>query len=311
MTITETAPPKRAAAKTAAATATAEVAATAATAPASAATAPFRFFSLQVVRVRRLSPSMVRITFGGADLAGFAAGGRDQSLSLFLPHPGQPAPVVPVERGDGWWAAWRALPEDVRAVMRSYTLREQRRDPDEADIDFALHPDGGPACRWAARASAGDRVLVLGPAVADNTAVRFRPPADADSVLIWADETALPAASAILEWLPAHLTADVWLEVEHSADRRPLRTAADARITWLVREEGAPGALEAVRAARPRGSKPYAWIAGESGTVKELRRHLVRERELDRRRVTFVGYWRRGLSEEQLREAAAASTAAA
>ncbi|MFJ1746141.1 siderophore-interacting protein [Streptomyces sp. NPDC088116] len=275
------------------------------TAPTTAGTAPFRFFSLQVVRTRRLGPSMVRITFGGEELAAFDAGGRDQSLSLFLPHPGQCAPVVPVEKGDGWWAAWRELPDDVRAVMRSYTLREQRRDPDEVDIDFALHADGGPACRWAGRAAPGDRVLVLGPAVADNTAVRFRPPADADSVLIWADETALPAASAILEWLPAGLKADVLLEVAHSGDRQRLHTAADARITWLVREEGAPSALDAVRATEPRGSAPYAWIAGESGTVKELRRHLVRERELDRRRVTFVGYWRRGVSEEELRAAAA------
>ncbi|MFD5745839.1 siderophore-interacting protein [Streptomyces sp. NPDC127033] len=278
-----------------------------------AETAPFRFFSLQVVRTRRLSPSLLRVTFTGrpgddlGDLTQCATGGRDQSLSLFLPQPGRPEPVVPVGKGEGWWAAWRALPDDVRAVMRSYTLREQRRDPDEVDIDFALHPDGGPACRWAGQASPGDRVLMLGPAVADNTAVRFRPPADADSVLIWADETALPAASAILEWLPAGLKADVWIEVPHSGDRQPLPTAADARITWLVREEGAPPALAAVRAHTARGSAPYAWIAGESGTVKELRRHLVRERGIDRRRVTFVGYWRLGLSEEQLREAATES----
>lgn len=46
------------------------------------------------------------------------------------------------------------------------------------------------------------------------------------------------------------------------------------------------------------------WIAGESGQVKQLRRHFVRERGVDRRRVTFVGYWRRGLTEEQLREQA-------
>jgi NADPH-dependent ferric siderophore reductase len=39
--------------------------------------------------------------------------------------------------------------------------------------------------------------------------------------------------------------------------------------------------------------------------VKELRRHLVQERGIDRRAVTFVGYWRRGLSEEQLREQSA------
>ncbi|MGI5398788.1 siderophore-interacting protein [Streptomyces sp. CA-135486] len=278
--------------------------------------APFRFFDLRVVRTRRLGPSMVRITFAGEDLKDFAAGGRDQSLSLFLPHPGQQAPVVPVDAGDGSaiFAAWRALPDDVRAVMRSYTVREQRRDPDEVDIDFALHTvtsaadaEGvGPACRWAQQAAPGHRVMVLGPAIAENTAVRFRPPKDTDWVLIWADETALPAAAAILEWLPAGTKARVWLEVPHSEDRQDLKTAADARITWLVREEGAPSALEAVSGAELPEGTPYAWIAGESGSVKALRRHLVRERELDRRRVTFVGYWRRGVSEDGLREEATA-----
>ncbi|MFE3324673.1 siderophore-interacting protein [Streptomyces sp. NPDC059176] len=269
-----------------------------------AVAAPFRFFPLQVIRARRLGPSLIRVTFGGESLAGFTSGGRDQSLSLFLPHPGQETPVVPLpEDGDVYGAlgAWRALPDDVRAVMRSYTVREQRRDPNELDVDFAVHPDGGPACRWAQRASTGDRVTVLGPAVADNTAVRFRLPEDADSVLMWADETALPAASAILETLPAGLPAQVWLEVPSPGDRIEPVTAADATVTWLVREEGTPPAVEAVRAAAPVGKAPYAWIAGESSAVKALRRHLVGERELDRRRVTFVGYWRRGLSEDALR----------
>ena len=54
-----------------------------------AVAAPFRFFSLQVVRTRRLGPSLVRVTFGGDDLHAFHSDGCDQSLSLFLPHPGQ------------------------------------------------------------------------------------------------------------------------------------------------------------------------------------------------------------------------------
>ncbi|MFF2845620.1 siderophore-interacting protein [Streptomyces sp. NPDC058001] len=300
-----------------------------------AVAAPFRFFSLQVVRTRRLGPSMVRITFGGRELDGFDSGGRDQSVSLFLPHPGQDEPVVPLEAGDNWWHAWRELPACVRAVMRSYTIREQRRDPEgagEIDIDFALHgtdtPDSapsssaasstapagpaGPASRWAATVSPGARVLVLGPAVADNTAVRFRPPTeDPDLVVLWADETALPAAAAILEWLPEGTRARVWLEVAHSGDRQDLRTRADAEITWLVRDEGAPSGPDAVRAAGlPPAERPYAWIAGESGCVKALRRHLVRERGIDRRQVTFVGYWRRGFSEEQVRAAAETDTGA-
>ncbi|GAA2272936.1 siderophore-interacting protein [Streptomyces hawaiiensis] len=278
-----------------------------------AVAAPFRFFSLQVLRTRRLGPSLVRVTFGGPDLHAFHSDGRDQSLSLFLPHPGQPEPVVPLELGDGWWQGWRELPDDVRAVMRSYTLRDLRRDPDEIDIDFALHgigPDAsvqaGPASRWAARARAGDRVLLLGPAIADNRAIRFRPPEDTDLVVVWGDETAVPAASAIVESLPAGTRARVWLEVPHAGDIQDLVTEADAEITWLVREEGtaegSPMVLDALRDGRlPSAERPYVWIAGESGCVKELRRHFVRELGIDRRRVTFVGYWRRGVSEEQLR----------
>ncbi|MER7402448.1 siderophore-interacting protein [Streptomyces sp. NPDC000070] len=278
-----------------------------------AVAAPFRFFSLHVVRTRRLGPSLVRVTFGGPDLHAFHSDGRDQSLSLFLPHPGQPEPVVPLELGDGWWQGWRELPDDVRAVMRSYTLRALRRDPDEIDIDFALHGiepgasvQAGPASRWAAGAAAGDRVLLLGPAVADNRAIRFRPPEDTDLVVVWGDETAVPAVSAIVESLPAGTRARVWLEVPHAGDVQDLATEADAEITWLVRDEKGDGdssmALDALRTAQlPPAERPYVWIAGESGCVKQLRRHFVRERGIDRRRVTFVGYWRRGVSEEQLR----------
>ncbi|MGX1030395.1 siderophore-interacting protein [Streptomyces sp. SAI-097] len=281
-----------------------------------AVAAPFRFFSLQVVRTRRLGPSLARVTFAGPDLSAFQSDGLDQSLSLFLPHPGQTEPAVPVELDEGWWQGWRELPDHVRAVMRSYTLRALRRDGDghtaEVDIDFVLHGvapgsgiDAGPAARWAADAAPGDRVLLLGPAVADNRAIRFRPPEDTDLVVIWGDETAVPAACAIVEALPAGTRARVWLEVPHADDVQHLSTAADSEVTWLVRDsDGGPGtALATLRAAQlPAAEHPYVWIAGESGCVKELRRHFVGERGIDRRRVTFVGYWRRGLTEEQLRE---------
>ncbi|MEU3045355.1 siderophore-interacting protein [Streptomyces sp. NPDC006984] len=270
--------------------------------------APFRFFDLRVDRTRRLGPSLVRVTFGGEELEHFTAGGRDQSLSLFLPHPGQQAPVVPREAGDMYavLGAWRALPEGERAVMRSYTVREQRPGAGELDIDFAVHKDGGPACRWALSAAPGDLVTVLGPAVADNTAVRFRPPEGTDWVLLWGDETALPAVTAILRWLPTGMPVRVWLEVPHAGDRTELPTAADAEVTWLVRDEQAPAAVEAVAAAEFPQGVPYAWIAGESGSVKRLRRHLVNERRIDKGRVTFVGYWKRGLSEDGLRQQPAA-----
>ncbi|MDP9612969.1 siderophore-interacting protein [Streptomyces demainii] len=271
---------------------------------------PFRFFDVRVVRTRSLGPSIARITFGGGCLKDFVSGGRDQRFKLFLPHPGQTTPVVPVEDGEGWFAAWRAMDPAVRGIMRSYTVRARRHDPDEIDVDFALHHDGGPAARWAARAEPGDRVTLLGPVVEDNGGVDFRPPPGTDWVLITGDETALPAVAGILEWLPAGLPAKVWLEVQHAEDVQELRTRANAEISWLVRDAVAPGTrrsaplVEAVRATGLLSGTPYAWIAGEAGTVRELRRHLVRERGFDRKAVTFTGYWRLGACEEQLVEEA-------
>jgi NADPH-dependent ferric siderophore reductase len=39
-------------------------------------------------------------------------------------------------------------------------------------------------------------------------------------------------------------------------------------------------------------------VSGEAGVVKLVRRHLVRERDVDKRRICFTGYWRLGMSEE-------------
>ncbi len=47
------------------------------------------------------------------------------------------------------------------------------------------------------------------------------------------------------------------------------------------------------------GSDFYAWFAGEAGVIKDLRRMLVSEAGVCRRRVAFMGYWREGRSEAQ------------
>jgi NADPH-dependent ferric siderophore reductase len=302
-------------------------------------TAPFEFFDVHVLRTRRLGPTLLRITFGGDALRGFASGGRDQRFKLFLPHPGQDAPVVPAEAGEAWFTVWQAMDPDVRGIMRSYTVREQRRYPrEELDIDFALHGVGdpseagtggiprprvtgegsmasGPASRWAVAARPGDRVTILGPVVDDNAGVDFRPPPGTDWVLITADETALPAVAGILDWLPPGTPAKVWIEVPYADDIQELPTAAHADITWLVRENTSQRRTDFVlgsiaSATFPHGT-PYAWIAGEAGTVTALRRHLVGERGFDRRAVKFTGYWRLNTTEEQLVQEAVAGAVTA
>jgi NADPH-dependent ferric siderophore reductase len=274
--------------------------------PAEALRVPFRFADARVVRTQPLSPTMLRITFGPGAPGGFDhldCGGLDQRVKLLFPHPGQTEPVVPVDAGDEWLAAWRAMDPDVRAVMRSYTVRAQRRAPAEVDVDFALHGDVGFASAWALRASPGDRVTLLGPVAADNGGVDFRPPAGTDGVVLFGDETALPAVAGVLEALPAGTPVRAWVEVPDAADVTDLPTVADAEITWLVRAHDrrprADVALGALRTTDLPGTAPYAWVAGEAGTVKALRRHLVRERGLPKEHVTFTGYWRLGATDDQ------------
>jgi NADPH-dependent ferric siderophore reductase len=267
----------------------------------------YRFFEFEVARTRRVSPSVQRVTFRGVrpeGLAEFASGGRDQRFKLFFPQPGEEVAQVPVEAGGAWYAAWRGMDQRRRALMRTYTVREQRRELGELDVDFAVHAGPGPAAAWALRCLAGDRITALGPSEAENNGgVDFRPPPETDWILLAGDESALPALAGILEWISPATVVRAWIEIGHSDDLQALNTWADAEITWLVRG-GARSLTRAVSEARLPDGEPYAWIAGEAAEVRELRRHLVGTgtdgRGFDRRRVTFTGYWRRGASEEDL-----------
>lgn len=259
-------------------------------------TAPFRFFDLTVGAASRPGPSLLRLTLTGCPPE-LACGGHDQRIKLFLPHPHQHVPVMPADSPD-WYAAWRAMDPETRAIMRTYTVRQLRAESAEMDVEFVLHD--GPATRWVTAAAPGDPVTVLAPVEADNAAVDFRPPPGTRHVLLAADATALPAVDGILRALPADLSVRGFVEVLDPGDIRSLPTTADARIDWLVRGHARGGLLAAVRAAAPEPDGGYAWLAGEAAQVRTLRRLLVGERGFDRRAVTFTGYWRRGASEDDL-----------
>ena len=62
-------------------------------------------------------------------------------------------------------------------------------------------------------------------------------------------------------------------------------------------EPGEDELLWEVPPAVPAVAAPYAWLAGEAGVIKTLRRHLVGDLGWDRRSVAFMGYWRIGRAE--------------
>ncbi|HCA87906.1 MAG TPA: NADPH-dependent ferric siderophore reductase, partial [Streptomyces sp.] len=105
---------------------------------------------------------------------------------------------------------------------------------------------------------------------------------------------------AALERLPDGAPVRALIEVADPAEQQDLRVPAGAEIRWLHREGAAPGSalVPAVRGLDFPAGEAHAFVHGEAGFVKELRRHLRTDRGLPRERLSVSGYWRRGQDEE-------------
>ena len=244
----------------------------------------------RVVRVEWLTPHMIRIVLGGEGLAAFSAGVfSDHYIKLQFPHEGvaYPEPFDP--------ARIRAeLPREQWPISRTYTVRQWDADTGELTVDFVHHGDEGVAGPWAAAAKPGDVLYFGGPGGG------YTPTPDADWYLLAGDESALPAIAASLEQLPAGATARVFVEVAGPQEEQKLDTPADAEIVWLHRGDGHVGEalLRAVTALEFPPGVPEAFVHGEAGFVKELRRLLRVELGVPRERLSISGYWRAGHDED-------------
>lgn len=240
----------------------------------------------RVRRVERLSPRMVRVTVHGPDLAGFVDMAPADHVKVFFPTGPGRTPAMPELGPEGM----RRDPA-VELVYRDYTVRAFRPETLELDLDFALHGEG-PGAGWAAAARPGDPVGVLGP----RGSVLI--PTDLDWYLIAGDETALPAVARWLERLPATAAVTAFVEVADPGERIELTHPPSARLTWVCREGGpreAPTDLfTAIRGFTPPTGRGFAWVAGEAGALRDIRRYLRQDLGLHRDSMDVDGYWRRG-----------------
>ncbi|WFR66333.1 siderophore-interacting protein [Curtobacterium flaccumfaciens] len=92
--------------------------------------ARYRVFSVRVAAVTPLTPHFVRVTLTGDALADFSSVGLDQRIKIVLPIPGHGFTDLP--DGEDWYGAWRALPDEERNPLRTYTVRSFRPDAREA-----------------------------------------------------------------------------------------------------------------------------------------------------------------------------------
>ncbi|MFB9831878.1 siderophore-interacting protein [Actinoallomurus acaciae] len=244
----------------------------------------------KVLRVQWITPHMIRVFIGGEGLAGFGAGEfTDHYVKLLFPAPGATYPE-PFDMD----VIHRDLPREQWPRMRSYTVRSWDPHALEMSIDFVYHGDEGLAGPWAAGSRPGDDVLFLGPGGA------YRPSPKADWHLLVGDESALPAIAASLEALPQGAPARVFIEVAGPGEEQELITQGDAKLVWLHRDDAPAGdaLVEAVRELEFPDGDVHAFVHGEAGFVKRLRRHLRIERGIPLEQLSISGYWRYGTDDE-------------
>lgn len=200
--------------------------------------------------------------------------------------------------------------ETARVGSRLYVIgRSRDADPAErGGIEFA--PDGADHLLLA-----GDETAV--PAIASildslrGTPVRGRALLEVPAT---ADVLDLDAPDGIeVQWLPRDgaehgvrleeavreaVRLDVSATREGEGEQAALEDVdVDQQILWDI-PAALSDAAQGSSSEADAGQRPfYAWIAGEAGAVKRLRRYLVKDLGVDRRQVAFMGYWRLGRSE--------------
>ncbi|MER7734980.1 siderophore-interacting protein [Streptomyces erythrochromogenes] len=243
-----------------------------------------------VVRTERLSPHMVRLVLGGEGLADFGAGDyTDHYVKLLFAPEGvtYPAPWdLERIRGDFPRAQWPR--------QRAYTVRHWDPVHLELTLDFVVHGDEGLAGPWAARAQPGELVRFLGPGGA------YAPDPAAGWHLLIGDESALPAIAAAMERMPVGARVHAIVEIDGPADELKIATPDGITPVWLHRGDRPVGQaiVEAVQAMEFPSTDVHAFVHGEAGFVKDLRRHLRLERGIARERLSISGYWRLGETDE-------------
>jgi len=145
--------------------------------------------------------------------------------------------------------------------------------------------DHGLVTEWASRDIVGETVTLTEPRGS------FAMPDDSAWLILVGDLTGLPAMARILETVP-DVPVGVIAEVpDELGDYLPDHPGVD--VTWVTPPGDADSGLAALveEIDWPSGAG-YFWMAGESGQMRGIRKHLMRLRRGTAYDV--MGYWRGG-----------------
>nr|WP_249219258.1 siderophore-interacting protein [Loktanella sp. SALINAS62] len=175
---------------------------------------------------------------------------------------------------------------------RTFTYRRWHADG-RFDVDFVLHDGNGPAAVWLRQARHGDNLQWRhgGP-----PKVSLAGPCDDAAVLI-GDMTALPLISTLIE--NAHIGRDIRALMLLNDSHTQLPPVEPGRPVKISRYKTV-SQVEAELRTMTFGQSGLLFVACEANKMRRLRRFALDDLELSGKQVITSGYWKAGLTAEEI-----------
>ena len=231
--------------------------------------------TLTVAEKSYVSPNMLRIILTGKELDESLAWHPGSYVKLMIPHSS--------EAGD-------------KPKIRTYTARSFDPQTRTISIDFAIHQPAGPATSWALNTQQRDEIEVMGHGQLKAD------PTKGDWYIFAADMAALPAAISVMESLEPDAKGYAFLEITTEEDKQKLAIPEGIEVRWLIHphpEVRSSQQLEAIKGLAHMKGTPNVFVAGELGTIREIKHHIKNDVRFSGAFLYISSYWKIGLKEEE------------
>ncbi|MDC5278839.1 acinetobactin utilization protein BauF [Acinetobacter baumannii] len=188
-------------------------------------------------------------------------------------------------------------PPEGQPISRVYTVRSFNPVNAQIEIDFVKHEDLSPAMEWLNSAQVGTKIGLIGPRP------HFIPNfTDKKHVIMFADDTAVPALYSILKQWELGISADIFIESFEKDIASQLPEIEHVKIHSLHKEHhtSQKGLLLKAAFALENYENIMIWAACERNEARALRQFFLEDQQLNKNDVRIAGYWRDGVSSSEL-----------
>lgn len=181
-------------------------------------------------------------------------------------------------------------------ISRVYTVRAFDAEKSEIEIDLVKHADFSPAMQWLNTVQVGDSINIIGPRP------HFSPNFSPDKhVVMFADDTAIPAIYSILQHWQHGVSADLYIESFEENIIQQLVIFDQIQIHFHHKtNHHQKGWLFASALQINDYTNKTIWAACERSEARALRDFFLENQKMDKNDVKISGYWKAGVSSSVL-----------